>query len=618
MTLSPAARTLMAAGLLLLIAWLAGQSISREDLWWDEAWTAWAVEPRDLREVVSRVRDDVHPPLYFLMMNGWRRIAGDTELALRYPALFFGLMGLATTYALGKRWFGWRTGLLTLIVLGSSGFFIYYAREARMYTLMLLLAGAATLLYWRWLSRLSRSETNGIRAGLAYGLLLTALVYTHYAGWLIVLTHLIHLIFTSGKSAARLWRFALPYGMSLLLFLPWLPIVIAQLQVNPNGSLAVPVPTNTATLIWLVHSPTADQWGLIGSLLLAGVGLGWRYRATRLLVIWLLLTPAVLLALNAWVLPVYQIRYVIAVLPALALLSAAGIDHLSRFPRLARWHPYLPPLLVIVITGFWLGINQTNFRWFWAAKPDWTAPIQQVIQSRQPLEPIITDLAAHDPAAYYADHLGLRSGLALDLSWRLHHLTEIHQIVERLNDEPVLWVALPSNTAKSWQIMTELDRTRQVSYRASYQNIIFYRFEGRGANDLAFQFGEQLALVNAPTAEQLMAVQPGAEVCATLELRALQTIDERYSIGLHLVDWTGNRSIAGWDGGLGAHHAGDSFSLTPCLTVPSDALPGYHYLQWIIYDWSTLQRLPVIEASAEPPLTWGEVMVLAAVDVIGE
>jgi len=79
---------------------------------------------------------DVHPPLYFLLLHGWMRLAGDSVLALRLPSLWMGLIALAGTFAVGARLFDRRTGLWAMVLLGAAGFLLYYTREARMFVVL--------------------------------------------------------------------------------------------------------------------------------------------------------------------------------------------------------------------------------------------------------------------------------------------------------------------------------------------------------------------------------------------------------------------------------------------------------------------------------------------------
>lgn len=591
------ARLLLTSLALLLAFALASSGLLDESLWNDEAWTAWAVQPPYLAETLARVRADVHPPLYFLALAGWTRAAGDSVYALRLPSALFGLLTLAGVYAAGVRLFDRQTGLLALALLATAGFFIYYTREARMYGLLLALGTLAVWLYLRW-----RARPNA-RRGLLYGGLLAALLYTHYAGALLALTLLVHaLLFPLRRGWAAL---LFPFAPALALFAPWLPVFFDQMRANPNGPLALPVPTDWGTLAalaliftgghWLLPLlPFAPVWGALPVPRLRG--------ALPLLALWLLLTPAALLALNAWAAPVYQVRYTITVLPAGALLLAWG---LRRMPLPAR------AALLLALAAAQLSAYPA----VWPGKPPWEAAIRQVIAARDPLEPAITDFAPYSPAAYYGRALHFRRGITLDLSWRLHHAGELRDLLAAFDDPPSVWAALPTNTAKTWHIAALLDAGRGIGYRAALMNMIFYRFDRGAAGDLRFRFGGSLRYVDGPDAGQHFDLRRGDRLCADFTLQALEAVDGRFSTGLHLVDITGGRSAAQHDAGLGSWAAGDFIHLSPCLDIPPQAAPGYYHLELAVYNWSTGQRLPVVEDGGGDGLDWGDVMRLAAVNV---
>jgi Dolichyl-phosphate-mannose-protein mannosyltransferase len=604
--------------LLLVAFWITTADLQRDSLWTDEAWTAWAVQPPYLRDTLERVRGDVHPPLYFLLLNLWGRVEGDSVFALRLPSALVGIIALAATFAVGRRLFDYWTGVLALAVLGTASFFVYYTREARMYMLLLALAALSMLLYLRW-----RDRPSWVRA-LLYALSMALMLYTHYAGALVIATQLIHLVVTAGKRFEwrQIIRWILPYLLALLAFLPWLPIFLTQMRDNPNGPLAIPVPTDWAAVEALLLILTSANWGwyVLPFVLGKAIPSVRHYRsALFLLLAWLLLTPITLLALNAWVTPVYQVRYAIAMLPAGALLVAYGLRHMG-LPN-GLWTRYrVSPRPVLVIAGVVIiaCTQLTMYPEFWAEKPTWEATIRQMVAARHLLEPTITDLAPYSPAAYYDRHLHIRQGIGLDLSWRLHSAAEARTLADIFKNEPSVWVALPVNTAKTWHIVSELDKTRHVGYRSSLSNMIFYRFDQGNADDLQFRFGDLLRYVSGQGADQQFWVYVGDDLCVNMQLTALHALDGSYSAGLHLVDLSGTSNAAGWDGGLGSADAGQAVKLTPCMTVPPDTAPGHYHLELVVYNWATLERLPVIEDGAGDGLPWQDVLMLAAADVLAK
>lgn len=602
---------------LLLLFGLATADLARESLWNDETWTAWAVNSPYLADTLTRVRADVHPPLYFLLLDGWTLAAGDTVYTLRLFSSLCGMVALAATYAVGRRLFDAPTGFIGLVVLGTASFFVYYAREARMYSLLLALGTLATWAYLHWLAR-----PTILRAG-GYALLLAALLYTHYAGAFLVITHILHLtvsrIVVAPHSHKRsIFHFILPYIVAVILFLPWLPAFMEQMRANPGGPLAFPLKTdwNTVAALLLLLTGGSDLLlvmpYLLGSALLR-IRANWQ--ALLLLLCWLLLTPLALLALNAWVAPVYQVRYTIAILPAGALLLAYGLRWSGdiKYP----FAKYLKPVLVIALLSI-IAVSQLNsYQALWPGKPPWETTIRAVIAARDPLEPTITDLAPYSPSAYYDRMLGLRQGVSLDLSWRIHNAEEIRDLLKLFDNTPSVWVALPVNTVKTWHITAGLDAERGIGYRNSLINMIFYRFDQGKSDDLRYRFGDLLRYEAGPSAADQFVVRAGEQLCLDLTMTTLGAFDGSYSLGLHLLDLSGTRGVAQWDSGLGVLNAGEQLELRPCLEISPNLTADHYHLQLLVYKWaSPLERLPVVEDGGGEIVGWGDALSLAAVDII--
>lgn len=596
-----------------LVIWgaflIATVDLQRESLWNDEAWTAWAVHSPYLVDTVGRVRADVHPPLYFLLIDGWTLVAGDSVYVLRLFSALCAMLGLAATYAVGVRLFDRWTGLIGLVVLGTASFFVYYTREARMYSLLLALSAVSTLFYLRWQGR------KTLIHGLVYSVSLAALAYTHYAGVLVILTHILHLAVTIRLKSLRNSLFSLlPFALGILLFAPWLPTFLTQMRANPNGPLAIPVPTDWATVAGLLLILTGGNWWLYLLPFVLGRAIPAvreYWRSLLLLLLWLLLTPIALLILNALVAPVYQVRYAIAMLPAGALLVAYAVRQMG-IPGLAgQWRYVLPILTVGLLAYTQLTVDKN----LWPEKPRWETVIRGMMDARQSLEPIITDFAPYSPSAYYDRQFDIRHGASLDLSWRLHSPQEVRERVAIFNDAPSIWVALPVNTPKTWQIVTRLDGQRGIGYRDSLVNMIFYRFDPNADGDLQFRFGDAVRFESAPLADEIFVLRADEPLCVDLTLRALKDLDNSLSAGLHLVDITGTQTVAQWDEGLGIVTEGSLIERTPCLTLTEGTPAGHYHLELVVYQWATLERLPLIEDGGDKEVAWEDVLMLAAVDV---
>ena len=74
-------------------------ALSAKSLWLDEA-LSWRLIEFPVQEMIRRTGEGQtsHPPLYFLLLRGWRMLWGESEFALRSLAALCGIMTIAATY----------------------------------------------------------------------------------------------------------------------------------------------------------------------------------------------------------------------------------------------------------------------------------------------------------------------------------------------------------------------------------------------------------------------------------------------------------------------------------------------------------------------------------------
>ena len=141
--LTPSLRTtlwssrLIFAFLFFIAALLVRLPNFNESLWYDEVWyTFMRLNPNSINRVLFH---DVHPPLYPLLILGWIKLFGDSEIAVRLPSLLFGLASLGVMFALARSWFNRRIAFLSTILMALSPVHIWYSQENKNNMLLLLL-----------------------------------------------------------------------------------------------------------------------------------------------------------------------------------------------------------------------------------------------------------------------------------------------------------------------------------------------------------------------------------------------------------------------------------------------------------------------------------------------
>ncbi len=307
----------------LLVALSAGLrlfELGRQSLWSDEA-VSWSVSRLTPAEMMALSEWDHHAPLYYLLLKLSLAILPASEAGVRAVSLAASLLALLAVLAFLAREWSRSAALYAGILLVFSSFDLYYAQEARMYT---VLAAAWIISYISLVKAL-----QGRPRWLAVWVVATvALAWTHMYGLVIVGANL---AFVGGylvlKKALRL---AAPLADRALLLaalavaLAILPMARILLLHSGTSSPAAWVPQaedlRDLYLLWtagltasrhrfldgaqlalpLTRSLTAGAWFVVGTLIAgapAVIGLihAWRQKGLRrletLLALTLILLP---------------------------------------------------------------------------------------------------------------------------------------------------------------------------------------------------------------------------------------------------------------------------------------------------------------------------------------
>jgi hypothetical protein len=219
--------------------------LGKQPLFFDEVWSA-DLALRPWGEMAALAARDVHPLLYYSALKLALAALPLSEWSLRLCSALFATAALALAVGLCLRVAGWGAAVAVGWVLGWSSLHLYYAQEARMYTLFdLLWLGAPALLLgalakpgqaWGWWLAWALATAAAVHTQL-YGLLLWAAG----AGF-----GLLALVLRGERAALRSWLLA-----QLLVALAVAPILFHLGQTAGVGGLWVPGPLDLYLLLAL-------------------------------------------------------------------------------------------------------------------------------------------------------------------------------------------------------------------------------------------------------------------------------------------------------------------------------------------------------------------------------
>ncbi|HEY7535959.1 MAG TPA: glycosyltransferase family 39 protein, partial [Thermodesulfobacteriota bacterium] len=108
--------------------------LGSNSLWFDEAISVWFSSKSLGTILIKQPSGDVHPPLYYLLLNLWIGTFGSGEFEVRLLSVIFGVLSIPLLYIIVKRLFGTLPALISTLLLAISPLHIYHSQEARMYS----------------------------------------------------------------------------------------------------------------------------------------------------------------------------------------------------------------------------------------------------------------------------------------------------------------------------------------------------------------------------------------------------------------------------------------------------------------------------------------------------
>ncbi|NJN68469.1 MAG: hypothetical protein HC884_18040 [Chloroflexaceae bacterium] len=329
-------------GVLLLLATTPFSQLPR-DLWTDEAFTASYTTYSTVGLVLEDVRkNEETPPLYFLLIWLWSRVAGSGEVALRLPSLIGAMLAVAILVALMQRWRSDAEALVAGAAMALSPLVAHFTVEARVYSLLMLMTvgGIAAFEY------VYRHPHN--RLALAgYTLMAAILFLTSYFGIAILAAHNLIWIVRVLRHRAHWRQDLLPWvivqvGIGVLV-LPWLPALLYQVEVASATTFARDVSAGWFFMLALSLAAYTESsvtmfsiwlFAFFWSIMIYGLLRSLDRRGDEGLVLRAFGVPLLMMGGVVLLLQASSVRYLMVLTPGIAIATAAGWNALrQRFPH---------------------------------------------------------------------------------------------------------------------------------------------------------------------------------------------------------------------------------------------------------------------------------------------
>ncbi|MFN2617117.1 MAG: glycosyltransferase family 39 protein [Thermoleophilaceae bacterium] len=471
---------------LLLLALLVVSVVLRTralggSLWMDEGLSI-GIATQPLFDIPHVLRVDGSPPLYYMLLSVWMDVIG------RGPAETQGLsVAIAVLTVPAALWSGWslfgrRAGLIAAALAAVNPFLTAYAQETRMYSLMLLLSLLVTTAFLHVFALRRRRYLP------AFMVLLALMLYTHNWGLFVAAGAFVALVpcwWISEDRRAFVRDAALGFGGAGLLYLPWLPTLIHQVQHTGAPWLN---PPRFGAPIQIVKSLLGGGTPSVALLLAGGTGLVAllrrrvqdRERSALVAATVLCVATLAVAWLFSQVSPAWTTRYLGVALGPILILASLGLARAGTLGLVA----------LVIVFGVWAvpktyGLkNKSNASDLREAAVPQLHPGDLVVSMQPEQGPLLW---------YHLEHLGHRTGLRyatpigptqnrMVMDWtdsqdrleaatparnldplldRLpagHKVLLVHPVTERVDDWDAPWTQLVRRRSAQWGYTLARDR----------------------------------------------------------------------------------------------------------------------------------------------------------------
>ena len=156
--------------------------LGAQSLWYDEGFSVYLAS-MPLREATAWTARDVAPPLYYYALHFWQGLFGTSEAAVRSLSALVGTLTIPLMYAVGRMLLGRLPGLLAAMLVAASPLYIWYSQETRTYALLTFLGLVAA---WFLLKVLSERGKRRRAYWLGFLFAAVAVSYAHATGALLL------------------------------------------------------------------------------------------------------------------------------------------------------------------------------------------------------------------------------------------------------------------------------------------------------------------------------------------------------------------------------------------------------------------------------------------------
>ncbi|OGM55669.1 hypothetical protein A3F62_02500 [Candidatus Woesebacteria bacterium RIFCSPHIGHO2_12_FULL_44_11] len=319
-------------------------TVLTESLWGDEGFSA-ILSMKSIPEIIKISAADTYPPLYNITEHLVFKFFGTGEVAIRGLSFFYYLVAVLFTFLIGSYLFNKKTGFLAAVLTFFNPFFMIYAFEGRMYSI--LAAGVTASMYFF------------IRkAWIPYIIATAFAMYSHHFAAFAIAVQVLWSVYELIKGQGGLFVKRLKAFVAVgVLYLPWvIPLYRQVTRVSEGFWLTIPTVADLYNLVFDYLARGNGKFLAIPALVFALTLVllrRWNEKKEKsvFLLAWFVVPIVTVWAVSQFFQSIFFNRYLIATIPAAMLILASIPRKFAQVPQIIlvglfafiSWHYFTRP-----------------------------------------------------------------------------------------------------------------------------------------------------------------------------------------------------------------------------------------------------------------------------------
>ncbi|MCF7875382.1 MAG: glycosyltransferase family 39 protein [Candidatus Omnitrophica bacterium] len=335
------------------------------DLWFDEAQSIISATDFDFylhdffkRDYSSRFI----PPLYYTILHFWIKYFGVEEFSLRFLSAIAGVGSIPLIFLLGKKFYNTRVGLISALILALSPFHIWYAQEARFYSLSIFFSLLMAFSFFK----IAQSRRKLFWYSAAVIISVINFYLNYFSFFLFFSLVLFSIQYKNNNGLKPLFIFL----YTTIAFLPFIPFFYKQIASIARSFWMFPPRFqdifNIIGNFFLGYNATVNQFYLAITIVLLSVGI-WFFTHKRKKNEYLLLSCSILpllffFVIGRYILPIYLSRYLIIFSPFFYILVSSLVLRIKYKKVFYLFLSFLVGLMIFSLSNYYQGKIVAPFR----------------------------------------------------------------------------------------------------------------------------------------------------------------------------------------------------------------------------------------------------------------